>query len=371
MSDDHDSPDAPMTAPRPAACRSGRPGSPAWCSRPPPGGCRRVAWCRRGARRLCWSGACIEAGTRAAGRSRAGSRRSPSTRSRSSRSNSTRPRRLHPLGGRGHPGQRPREAKYGETISILDTDLEALRVALSRNPWIEERRLDPDVLPHLGSQVIYRQPVAVVVPIGEERRVVVDRHGVELPSSPSQFDWAEQRPRYQPAGTTTPLIEIRGVGTGNDPTGSGLEWVRRGRRSTTSRVVQAARLAGSWRIGSRRRTRRRQPAPDFAEIYFYRTASEDRLLRPRFPAELGFLEVGARARKGSTSRGRREVGAAEPFRRRPARGELKLNRDEFLWFSPRAETQVDALRSAAGGRARPPIGRSGESSGRSPASPSR
>ncbi len=370
MPDDLDALDDPTTERPTGRCRSGRLGSPAWCSRPPPGGCRRgrlvSAW-RVGAR---WSGASDRSRDAAPGRSRAGSRRSPSTRSRSSRSNSTRRRRLTSARGRGHPGQRPRRGEVRQTISVLDTDLEALRVALSRNPWIEERVRSgrrtapggPRRLPPAGGG----RGLDPAKNAGDRRRPPRGRAALGRTSSTG--------PRACPATSrresTTPLIEILGVGTGRpDRIGPGLE-VRR-RRSRRRARAQAARLAEFLADIAGDRTRRRRA---------HARLRRDLLLphRKRGPgsssairARTGFSGKSAPGLgSGRRTERRREVGAAWPFRAHgPRAAELRLP-TEFLWFSPRTESRGRALRSAREVAQGASAGRD-ESSGRSPASLSR
>lgn len=168
------------------------------------------------------------------------------------------------------------EAKYPETISVLDTDLDALRVAISRNPWIKSVSSVRSSYRHLTIQVEYRQPFAVVIP---SRRVteeeVIDLDLVNLPSDPGEFAWLERKPHHQVAGQAAHLVAIHAVGDGVADR-NGLIW----KPATTSpphgdellrQAVQLARfLAGQ--AGSK--TPGGQPMPEFPEIYSHREPDE-------------------------------------------------------------------------------------------------
>ncbi len=162
------------------------------------------------------------------------------------------------------------EAKYPETISTLETDLEALRVAFSRNPWIERAGPIRSSYRHLSIQVVYRIPMALVVFNTETEKdlaVVIDREGVEMPSAPSQFEWSEKKPRYRAAGDSHTLVEVRGLGV---PISNRLGLVLKSSnpRIDDDKVPEAAKLAEFLAIRADSKTPKGRPFPDFPNIVY-------------------------------------------------------------------------------------------------------
>jgi len=167
------------------------------------------------------------------------------------------------------------EAKYPETISTLGTDLEELRVAFSRNPWIEGAGLVRSSYRHLSIQIVYRRPMALVVidnPTEKFQAVVVDRNGVEMPSIESQYVWLKKKPRYRLAGDSHPLIEIWGIG---NPVPSRLGLVLRSTDPSVNpeKVPEAAKLAEFLAARADSNTPKGQPYPDFPRIHYHPSTS--------------------------------------------------------------------------------------------------
>lgn len=161
------------------------------------------------------------------------------------------------------------EAKYGETVPILDTDLEALRVALSRNPWIEEAESVRTSYRHLAIQVVYRKPLALVISDSpKDQPAVIDRNGVELPSRPFELEWAERELRPRGAGCPNPLFEIRKLGKG-EPNRVGYTWETSDPNIDADRVVQAAQIAEFLDGHRSEKTPKGRQMPDFQRIYYH------------------------------------------------------------------------------------------------------
>ena len=161
------------------------------------------------------------------------------------------------------------EARYGPTLPVLTTDLETLRLALSRNPWIESAGPLRSSYRHIDAHVTYRKPLALLV--HDEARneaVLIDRNGVELPSTMA-FRWAEKKnPRYRLAGDPAPLIEIWGLGHGV-PDRVGLVW--RSEEATKipeSRVIDAVHLAEFLAARAESKTAGGRPFPTFIKIHY-------------------------------------------------------------------------------------------------------
>ena len=161
------------------------------------------------------------------------------------------------------------EAKYGETVPILDTDLEALRVALSRNPWIEDAESVRTSYRHLAIQVVYRKPLALVISDNpKDPPAVIDHNGVELPSRPFELEWAEREPRPRAAGCPNPLFEIRKLGKG-EPNRVGYTWKTTDPNIDADRVVQAAQIAEFLDGHRSEKTSKGRQTPEFSRIYYH------------------------------------------------------------------------------------------------------
>lgn len=162
------------------------------------------------------------------------------------------------------------EAKYDTSVSVLDIDLDALRIALSRNPWIENVGSVRSSYRHLAAKVVYRKPVATILCESESTPfVVVDRNGVVVPSEPGQIDWADPRSRSRVAGNPAPLLKLRGLG---DPVGDrlGLIWRSTSLNIDDAKVVQAARLADFVTSVTAAKTPKGHPTPEFAFAIYHR-----------------------------------------------------------------------------------------------------
>ena len=163
-----------------------------------------------------------------------------------------------------------RDGHHGETISVVGTDLAALRVDFRRNPWIESVGPVRASYRHLSVEVVYRRPLALVV-FGEQTKLlakVIDRNAVELPSEESQFAWAEQSPRYRAAGCAKPLVEIHDFGSGVAGR-TGLVWQPTDPAVPEGKVVEAARLAEFLAQHGDETTARGRSFPSFKEIAYY------------------------------------------------------------------------------------------------------
>ncbi len=161
------------------------------------------------------------------------------------------------------------EAKYDATLPILATDLESLRVAFSRNLWIENAGPIRSSYRHLAIDVVYRKPVATILYDHDKRQsVLIDRNGVELPVGSGQVEWVETKARYRVVGETHPLIEIRGLGPALGGR-VGLIWRSMSPAVDDDKVIQAARLAAFLAQRAGTKTSRDRPFPDFAEIRFH------------------------------------------------------------------------------------------------------
>ena len=161
------------------------------------------------------------------------------------------------------------EARYGPTLPVLATDLEELRLALSRNPWIESARPVRASYRHIDAHVTYRKPLALLIyDVSKLDAVLVDRNGVEMPSS-LPFQWAEKKePRYRLSGDACPLLEIHGLGPGV-PDRIGLVWKPvDAEKVPQSKVLEAVRLAEFLqnRVGSK--TPGGFPFPTFIRIHY-------------------------------------------------------------------------------------------------------
>ena len=127
--------------------------------------------------------------------------------------------------------------------SVLNTDLEAFRVDLSKNPWIERAGPVQASYRHLAVEVVYRKPLAVVVfDPNQDEATVIDRYAVELPIENKQFELVQAKQQYQVVGDTKYLILIRGVGY-PQPFRKGLTWKSADPKIADAVLFQAAELA--------------------------------------------------------------------------------------------------------------------------------
>ena len=134
------------------------------------------------------------------------------------------------------------DARHGETISVLGADLEALRVDLSRNPWIEHVRSVRRAYRRLAVEVVYRQPLALVIYPNERDCRVIDRQGVELPVKSLQPVKTAHQDYYLVPGDSSPLVQVCRLGSGLSQR-VGLLWKSSDPAVDDLKVAQAVRLA--------------------------------------------------------------------------------------------------------------------------------
>ena len=159
-------------------------------------------------------------------------------------------------------------AKYTSNLSVLNTGLEAFRVDLSKNPWIERAGPVRATYRHLAIEVVYRKPLAVVVfDPNQNEASVIDRYAVELPIENKQFELVEAKQQYQVIGDTKCLIQIRGVGY-PQPFRKGMTWKSADPKINDEVLLHAAELAQFLydRVGSR--TPLNRSMPDFRVIHY-------------------------------------------------------------------------------------------------------
>ena len=153
-------------------------------------------------------------------------------------------------------------------LSVLNTDLEALRVDLSQNPWIERTGTVRASYRRLAVEVAYRKPLAVViVDPSKNEAMVVDRHAVELPIENKQFELVEAKQQYQVVGDSKCLIQIRGVGSPL-PNRKGLTWKSADPAISDQKILEAVDLVQFLYDRSESKSPSGRPMPDFRVIHF-------------------------------------------------------------------------------------------------------
>ena len=161
-------------------------------------------------------------------------------------------------------------SKYDSSVSVLNTDLEALRVDLSKNPWIEKAGPVRASYRSLTVEVVYRKPLAVViVDPAKNEAMVIDRHAVELPIENKQFELVESKQQYQIVGDTKCLIQIRGVGSAL-PNRKGMTWKSADPTIDDKRILEAVDLVQFLYDRTNSKTQQGRPMPDFRVIHFTR-----------------------------------------------------------------------------------------------------
>ena len=175
------------------------------------------------------------------------------------------------------------EAKYGPTLSVLGTDLEELRKALSRNDWIEHAGPVRASHRRIEARVAYRKPLALMVedhfpqPPGHENqanlvdrqgvamRVELPRKGANMPPEPA-FNFAQREPQHRLEGDRFPLIAIWGFGP-VAPNRMGLIWKPVDPRVPEAQVAEAIRLAGFLADRAGSKTPGGRDYPTFVELH--------------------------------------------------------------------------------------------------------
>ena len=167
------------------------------------------------------------------------------------------------------------EAKYPAAISTLDADFEALRVALTRNPWIEAAGPIRTSYGQIAAGVAYRRPVGFILPKSptDGRFVLLDARGVELPIGPDQVAWSETGPRFRVLGATSPLVQVLGLGRPGEQR-EGLIFRSTDPEVGAPQVEQAAHLADFLQAHAAGKTPGGRAMPDFVGIEYHREFAE-------------------------------------------------------------------------------------------------
>lgn len=119
-----------------------------------------------------------------------------------------------------------KEANRGESVPLLDLDLQELRNDFSRCPWVKKvLKIDRSRFGKLIVHLEYRKPVAVV-PFKKfaPGAFVLDDEAVVLPAR--DIDWTIDNGPYLVRGMTWPLIKIQDVAEDSPTPKVGLPWKR-------------------------------------------------------------------------------------------------------------------------------------------------
>lgn len=161
------------------------------------------------------------------------------------------------------------EARYDAGLSVVATDLDELRTALSLNPWIEGVAAVRASYRRVSAEVTYRQPLALMVfeVAGKrDQAVLVDRNAVEMLHDEAVFRWARMQP-YRPEGAARLLIEIRGFGAGEgDRTGKTFKPADP--KFPENKVLEAARIADFLARHADQMTPKGHAYPNFWKIEY-------------------------------------------------------------------------------------------------------
>jgi hypothetical protein len=158
----------------------------------------------------------------------------------------------------------------GESIPLLDLDLEALVKDFRRCGWVKDvHRVDRTNYRRLTVHLAYRKPVAIVEDERVSRRpFVLDEEAVVLDGG--AIRWTINSDPYHVLGMASPLIKIKRLPASTSPPKIGLplKWIAEGGSSEVPDplVQKAATLA---RFLQERRLTLKSPreAPDFVSIF--------------------------------------------------------------------------------------------------------